>query len=81
MWSVSDAKAQLSEILRQARSGHPQFIGSQDPCVVVSLETYRSKIADSVHDGQWLVEHAARVRGEIELPPRADDRGDDAFGG
>ena len=79
MWSVSDAKAQLSEILRQARCGQPQFIGSQDPCVVVSLETYRSKIADSEHDGLWLVEQAARVMGEIELPPRSNDRGDDAF--
>ena len=35
-WSVADAKAKLSEILRLARAGEPQTIGTEDACVVVS---------------------------------------------
>src|SRR4029453_12835566 len=35
-WTVQDAKAQLSELLRRARAGEPQRIGMTDACVVVS---------------------------------------------
>jgi prevent-host-death family protein len=74
MWSVAEAKAQLSEILRQARTGTPQFIGAQDPCVVISLATYETKVAEHSHDGLWLLQHASKVATDIILPDRAEDR-------
>lgn len=80
MWSVAEAKAQLSEILRKARAGSPQVIGSQDPCVVVSLDTYQSRIADSDHDGKWLIDMTSRLRLDISLPSRKEDRADPVFG-
>jgi prevent-host-death family protein len=80
MWSVVDAKAQLSEILRQARKGEPQFIGSQDPCVVVSLATYKTCIAEAEHDGLWLLDQAARLQCELPLPLRSEDRADVTLG-
>jgi antitoxin (DNA-binding transcriptional repressor) of toxin-antitoxin stability system len=80
MWSVVDAKAQLSEILRQARKGEPQFIGAQDPCVVVSLTTYQTRIAEADHDGLWLLDQAARLQCDISLPPRSEDRADVTLG-
>jgi hypothetical protein len=81
MWSVADAKSQLSEILRQARSGTPQVIGTQDPCVVVSLHTYATHIAAQGHDGQWLIDAAAGLDTEIALPSRHDDRASPVLGG
>jgi prevent-host-death family protein len=79
MWSVAEAKAQLSEILRQARKGEPQFIGTQDPCVVVSLATYQARIAETAHDGLWLLDQTARLQCGIALPPRSEDRADITF--
>ena len=79
MWSIADAKAQLSEVLRRARTGEPQFIGTQDPCVVISLEIFRRKFERSGHDGVWLIEQAAQAGVDIELPPRDEDRPDIAF--
>jgi prevent-host-death family protein len=74
MWSVADAKAHLSEILRKARGGSPQVIGAQDPCVVISLETYQDRVAGAEHDGRWLVEMTSRLGCDIPLPPRGEDR-------
>lgn len=73
-WTVQDAKAQLSEILRRARAGEPQRIGVTDACIVVSEKDWRES-QPRKHLGKWLVESAPR--GEpIELPPRLPDRGD-----
>lgn len=73
-WSVADAKAKLSEILRLARAGEPQTIGTEDACVVVSA-AYFEQIIQADHLGQFLVESAPRGY-EIELPSRASHRGD-----
>jgi prevent-host-death family protein len=77
MWSIVDAKSQLSEILRRARAGQPQVIGSQNPCVVVSAEAYETNFAD--HDGAWLLKQAARLADDIKLPDRREDRSDTVF--
>lgn len=74
MWSVARAKSHLSEILRRARAGEPQFIGTQEACVVLSAENYRRLIADRDHDGRWLTEQAARIGGDLVLPSRDADR-------
>ena len=80
MWSVSEAKAQLSEVLRRARAGEPQFIGAKEPCVVISASAFKEKFENKGHDGVWLVEQASRVAADIDLPSRADDRPDRPLG-
>lgn len=73
-WSVAEAKAKLSEILRRARDGEPQTIGAEDPCVVVSASDFQ-KYWRPEHLGRFLVESAPRGCG-LELPSRAGDRAD-----
>jgi prevent-host-death family protein len=77
MWSIVNAKSQLSEILRRARAGQPQVIGTQNPCVVVSAEVFEANFAD--HDGAWLLKHAQHLGEEFNLPPRSADRIDAVF--
>jgi len=80
MWSVAKAKAHLSEVLRQARGGSSQVIGMQDPCVVVSLETYQNRLAVADHDGKWLIDMTSRLGLDIPLPSRKEDQADPVFG-
>jgi len=74
VWSVAEAKAKLSEILRLARAGEPQTIGSEDPCVVISAGQFE-RLWQPRHLGRFLIETAPRGT-ELELPPRGSDRGD-----
>jgi hypothetical protein len=78
MWSIVSAKSHLSEVLRLARKGQPQVIGTQDPCVVVSTAQFEANFAD--HDGAWLVEQAAKLANTINLPSRSEDRVDLVLG-
>ena len=57
-WTVQDAKAHLSEILRRARAGEPQRIGIADGCVVVAEHVWRERSAAGL--GAWLVASAPR---------------------
>jgi prevent-host-death family protein len=77
-WSVADAKAKLSEILRLARAGEPQTIGTEEPCVVVSAAQYEQYFQPD-HLGLFLIESAPRGH-DFELPSRSRDR-DDPFAG
>jgi prevent-host-death family protein len=74
MWSVQEAKARLSEVMRRARAGEPQTIGARDPCIVVSAEQFRAA-RPKRHLGRFLIDTAPRGA-PIELPPRGSDRGD-----
>lgn len=76
-WSIPDAKARLSELLRRARCGERQIIGTQDPCIVLSMDDFKALQAKAgeVHPGRWLVENAPRDA-ELELPSRSGDRPD-----
>jgi len=74
IWSVFEAKAKLSEILRLARAGEPQTIGSEEPCVVISAEQFE-QLPQRQHLGKFLIETAPRGV-ELELPPRGGDRPD-----
>jgi prevent-host-death family protein len=76
VWSVIEAKAKLSEILRLARAGKPQTIGSQDPCVVISAAEFE-RLGNTQHFGRFLLTSAPKF-GDIDLPSRADRR-DDPF--
>lgn len=70
-WPVAEAKAQLSEVLRRARSEGPQRIGARKPCVVVAEEDWKRLTGQQPRLGSWLVKNLRGV-GEIELPPRDD---------
>ncbi len=79
-WSVQAAKAKLSEILRRARAGEPQLIGTEDPCVVVSEQAWRRATGRGDDFGRWLVRTAPRGA-PLELPKRAGTRRRDPFAG
>jgi prevent-host-death family protein len=70
-WTVSEAKAHLSEILRRARNEGPQQIGQRDPCMVVPVSQWEALAVKEPRLGSWLVEQLRDV-GEIELPSRSD---------
>jgi prevent-host-death family protein len=72
-WTVQDAKAQLSELLRRARAGEPQHIGVTDGCVLVSEKDWAALHPTDL--GVWLVESAPRGE-DLRLPPRKSSRGD-----
>jgi prevent-host-death family protein len=72
-WTVQDAKAQLSELLRRARAGEVQRIGVTDACVVVSEREWAALHPSKL--GAWLVESAPKGP-DIELPSRKSHRGD-----
>jgi prevent-host-death family protein len=76
-WSVPDAKARLSELLRRARAGERQIIGSQNPCVVLSLDDFKDlqTKAGEAHAGRWLLRNAPRDA-EFAPPARSGDRAD-----
>ena len=82
MWSVSDAKAHLSQVLRLARAGEPQTIGSQSPCVLLPLAEYEKLLQGDGrgHDGDWLIRAASKIGADIQLPSRVHDRDDLPFG-
>lgn len=77
-WSVQAAKAKLSEILRRARAGEPQVIGTEEPCVVVSERAWRQASKSGDDFGRWLVKTAPRGA-PMTLPKRTGTRRGDPF--
>jgi prevent-host-death family protein len=74
VWSVAEAKARLSEILRLAREKGPQKIGAKTPYVVLTEAEWRRLQKPQPHMGKWLIQKL-RGTGELELPDRkAPDR-------
>jgi prevent-host-death family protein len=72
VWTIAEAKAKLSEILRLAREGQPQTIGTESPCVVLSAAQF-ARDFQAEHLGRFLIEGAPRGPA-IELPQRGNDR-------
>lgn len=52
-WKVSDAKSQLTHVLRSARQGAPALIGLDDPVVVISRETLVELVRSTRHAHTW----------------------------
>ena len=69
VWTVAEAKARLSEILRLAETEGPQTIGIRRPCVVVPAATWYAKAAPRKPLGQWLIENVPRGA-NLEIPSR-----------
>ena len=57
VWTVAEAKARLSEILRLAEEEGPQRIGARKPFVGVPAAAWEEKARPHKPLGQWLVEN------------------------
>lgn len=79
-WTVSTAKAHLSEIMRLAHAGQPQTIGAHSPCVLVDaayfqqLQQAARKSFSSIGDALLMAGALVQLDEQLELPPRADHR-------
>ena len=60
IWTISQAKARLSEILRLAETEGPQHIGVRRTFVVVPANVWREKNQPRQSMGRWLVENMPR---------------------
>ncbi len=70
-WTVAEAKARLSEILRLASEEGPQRIGTKKRYVVVPEEEWLKREEPRIPLGRWLVENMPRID-DLELPDRAE---------
>ena len=68
-WTISEAKARLSELLRLVMDDGPQYIGTKKTFVIVSEEEWLSLQHPQKPLGLWLVDNIPTV-GELELPDR-----------
>ena len=66
-WTVAEAKAKLSEVLRLAEEEGPQRIGLRRRFVVVPESLWREKSPPEMHLGRWLVENMPRGT-NLEIP-------------
>ena len=82
VWTIADAKARLSEILRLASTEGPQRIGAHRRYVVVPEDLWDKLNATARPLGAWLVENmprAATDADELLLPDRRDPPRDNPF--
>ena len=73
VWTVAQAKARLSEVLRLAESEGPQRIGTRRPFVVVPAAVWEEKVPPARPLGQWLIENVPRGT-NLDVPARGSDR-------
>ena len=73
VWTVAEAKARLSEVLRLAETEGPQRIGARRPFVVVPESVWQAQVTERQPLGQWLVENMPRGT-DIEVPDRSSSR-------
>lgn len=73
IWTVAEAKARLSHILRCAEEDGPQRIGTRRTFVVVPEHVWQERAEPQVHVGRWLVENMPRGY-DLELPDRRSGR-------
>ena len=60
VWTVAEAKARLSEVLRRAEEEGPQHIGMRKSFVVVPAHVWAEKESQRQPMGQWLVANMPR---------------------
>ena len=66
-WTVAEAKARLSEILRLAEEEGPQRIGARKPFVVMTEKLWHDQTKAPGPLGRWLVENVPRGV-DLEIP-------------
>lgn len=60
VWTITEAKARLSEILRLAEKEGPQHIGTRRSFVVVPAGDWYANARPRKPMGQWLVDNMPR---------------------
>ena len=73
LWTVAQAKARLSEVLRLSEEEGPQRIGIRKPFVVVPAAVWEEKTRPRKPLGQWLIENMPRGT-NLEAPDRSSRR-------
>lgn len=73
VWTVSEAKARLSELLRLAELEGPQHIGTRKSYVVVPARLWDEVRSPRMPLGQWLVKNMPRGI-DIDDPDRSSNR-------
>ena len=73
VWTIAEAKARLSEVLRLAEEEGPQRIGARRPFVVVPAAAWEEKTQPRKPFGQWLIENVPRGA-NLEAPDRSSNR-------
>ena len=71
VWTVAEAKANLSEILRLAETEGPQRIGIQKSFILVPAKLWKTKKPPRKHMGKWLVENMPRGT-NLPVPDRRE---------
>ena len=69
VWTVAEAKAHLSEILRLAEEEGPQRIGARKPFIVVPAPVWHAKTRTRKPLGQWLIDNIPHGI-ELDIPSR-----------
>lgn len=77
-WTVAEAKARLSEIMRLASHEGPQRIGAQGDYLLISAAQWERLNQPAPPLGQWLLKHL-QAEVELELPDRLDPPREDLF--
>ena len=67
VWTVAEAKARLSEVLRLADEEGPQRIGTRKSFIVVPEKLWQAQSPKRKPLGQWLVENVPRGV-NLEIP-------------
>lgn len=73
VWTVAEAKARLSEVLRLAEEEGPQRIGIRRQFVLVPAAVWEEKTRPHKPLGQWLIENVPRGT-NLEVPNRSSRR-------
>lgn len=73
VWTVAEAKAKLSEILRLAETEGPQYIGIKKSFVLVPAKLWQAKETSKKPMGQWLIENMPRGT-NLPVPNRRESR-------
>ena len=73
VWTVAEAKAKLSEVLRLAETEGPQRIGARKHFVVVPESVWRAHAPERKPLGRWLIENMPRGT-DLEIPNRGSTR-------
>lgn len=71
VWTVSEAKARLSEVLRCAATEGPQVIGTRNRYVVVPEHLWQQPPQPQPL-GEWLLENFVGIGVDLELPDRKE---------
>ncbi len=73
VWTVADAQARLSEVLRLSETVGPQRIGTRRSFVVVPERLWNQHVGHQSSLGAWLVENTPRGT-NLQIPANREDR-------